>query len=146
MFGLTCHTPSTYGPLKFTVVGIQRRLSRPMKKMQPITGEMFYNLLVYPLLTDIVSDETVDLMITIRAFYIVAFFSMLRASNLVPISENKVDPLMQLTWGAVRGFDDGVVITVKNQKRFNTRSRLTRWPWPEWTTLSFVLSLPWSVS
>ena len=29
MFGFTCHTPSTYGPLKFTLNGLKRRLSRP---------------------------------------------------------------------------------------------------------------------
>ena len=83
MFGLVCHTPTSYGPLRFTVIGLQRRWSRPTKKMEPITGEILYNLLAYPLLTDIVCEDTADLMSTVRAFYLVAFFSMLRASNLV---------------------------------------------------------------
>ena len=62
---------------KFTVDGIKRRLSRQPRKMHPITAEMLYNLLVYPLLADIVSNKTAELMVTIRAFYTVAFFSML---------------------------------------------------------------------
>ena len=51
MYGFTCHTPSTFGPLLFTIIGIQRRLSRPTRKMLPITPEILYNLLTCPVLS-----------------------------------------------------------------------------------------------
>ena len=146
MFGLTCHTLSTYGPLKFTVVGLQRRWSRPTKKMEPITGEILYNLLAYPLLTNIVCDDTADLMITVRAFYVVAYFSMLRASNLVLTRENKVDLLMVLTWGAIRGFEDGVVINMRRSKTNQHQERVHQVARPGLTAPSSVPSRPWSGS
>ena len=124
MFGFECHTPLTYGPLKFTVGGIKRRLSRPPRKMNPITAEILYNILVYPLLADIVSNETMELMVTIRAFYTVAYFSMLQCSNLVPTTASKIDMMMVLTWGGIRAFEDGVVITVLKSKMNQHQERI----------------------
>ena len=100
MFGFVCDTPTTYGPLKFTLDGLKRRLSRPTRKMNPITAEILYNLLVYPNLEDVVSSDMADLMTVIRAFYTVAYFSMLRCSNLVPKTAGKIGMMMVLTWGA----------------------------------------------
>lgn len=60
-------------------------------------------------------------MATIRSLYKVLFFSMLRASNLVPTTLKKVDPLRQLTWGAVRRYPNGAVLTVKLSKTIQFR-------------------------
>ena len=128
MFGLECHTPSSYGPLRFTVTGIQRIISRPKRRMLPITPQILYNLLVYPELPEGSSWESKCLMFTLRVLYVFMFFSMLRTSNLIPPSRSEVDPLRQLTWGMVQRLDDGIVCAVRLSKTIQFQERVHQVP------------------
>ena len=86
-----------------------------------ITPEILYNLLTCPVLSHHCAWETHHLLATIRSLYKVLFFSMLRSSNLVPTSHNKVDPLRQFTWGVLRRYPDGTVLTVMLSKTIQFR-------------------------
>jgi integrase len=56
--------------------------------------------------------------------YLVAFYSMLRASNLLPESQSKADPRRQLVWGRIRKHDGGVVVRVVLAKNLQNGERV----------------------
>ena len=140
MFGLTCHTPSSYGPLLFTVVGIRRRLARPVHKMSPIMAEILYNLLTYPSLETTTTWGCNNLLLTLRALYVLLYFSMLRSSNLIPPAPGKVETMRQLTWGMVARHEDGVVLTVRLSKTIQFQERIHTIPW---LASQVPVSVPW---
>ena len=128
MFGLTCDTPSSYGPLLFTVRGIQRVISCPKRVTLPITPEILYNLLTYPKLSSADRWECHCLLFTVRVLYVFLFFSMLRSSNLIPVSRTEIDPLCQLTWGMVQRLEDGILCTVRLSKTIQFREKEQKIP------------------
>jgi hypothetical protein len=56
------------------------------------------------------------LCVTAQVLYLVAFYSMLRASNLLPASHAEADPDRQLTWSRIRRFTGGAVFRIVQAK------------------------------
>ena len=82
MFGLTCDTPSTYGPPQNTVRGIDRAFSFPVKHRLLVDGLILFNLesdLDFLISTASWSDKT--FLAAVGALHIVLYFSMLRPGN-----------------------------------------------------------------
>ena len=129
MFGLTCDTPSTYGPLQNTVRGIDRAFSSPVKHRLPVDGRILFNLvseLDFLMSTASWSDKT--FFAAVRALYIVLYFSMLRAGNTMPISERDFNPTRHLSWGRVSQDGEGVVISIPLSKTIQSLERVHQIP------------------
>jgi hypothetical protein len=60
----------------------------------------------------------------VQILYILAFFSMLRASNLLPASLNVVDPRRQLCFGNIKGFTGGIVLSIVLSKTIQFSERI----------------------
>ena len=116
MYGHDCPTPKSHWSLDWTLVGIRRELQFPPQRKKPISPDILYNLITRPsdLYTPLqtLSWEKQVLLTTIQVVYIVAFFSMLRASNIVPKSHKKVDKKRLLTWSKLRRHSNGVVCRI----------------------------------
>ena len=113
MFGFDCPTPSSHWQLEWTLVGIRRELQFPPRRKKPITPVILKVLLTFPSNmhnpSNKLSWEEQVLFATIQVVYCLAFFSMLRGSNLMPGSLKKVDTRRILTWDKIRQFPGGVV-------------------------------------
>ena len=116
MFGFDCPTPTSHWELEWTLVGIRRELQFPPQRKKPITPDILKVLLTFP--TDIYHPNTSlpweqqVLLATIQVAYCLAFFSMLRGSNLMPYTRGRVDCRRILTLGRVKRFSDGVVCSM----------------------------------
>ena len=128
MHGLRCDTPKTYGPLDNTVQGIRRRFSGPVRKMEPVTPEILFNLISWPCdiytTSSTVSWDQQIILNVVQVLFIVAFFSMLRCSNLVADTFAHVDKERQLTWGRIKRFPGGIVISVVLSKTIQFKERV----------------------
>jgi integrase len=127
MYDFDCPTPSTSWRLDWTLWGIKRDLRNPVIPKKPITPEILLRLISFP--TDMyhppatLSWEKQVLFATVQITYIIAFFSMLRASNLLPASLSVVDPERQMVWGRLISFEGGVVLVVVLSKTIQCRER-----------------------
>jgi hypothetical protein len=127
MFEFDCPTPSSCWRLDWTLYGIKRDLRNPVIPKKPITPEILLRLISFP--TDIfhppatLSWEKRVLFATVQITYVIAFFSMLRASNLLPASLSVVDPDRQMVWGRLISFEGGIVIRVILSKTIQCRER-----------------------
>ena len=125
MFGFSCDTPKSYGPLNYTVQGIKRRMAAPARRMKPITPAILHNLLHFPTIPPTDPWSVHAFFTTIKSLYIILFLSMLRSSNLIPASPGLVDHRRQLTWGKITKFQDrGVVFTVTLSKTIQFAERV----------------------
>jgi integrase len=120
MFGHPCHTPKSYPSLEWTLQGLRRELKTPSQRKYPITPDILFNLLSSP--ASILSppltlpwDQRV-IFNTTQVFFLIAYYSMLRASNLLPTTYLDVDPDRQLTWGKIRRHDAGLVFKITLSK------------------------------
>jgi hypothetical protein len=127
MFDFDCPTPSSSWMLDWTLWGIKRDLRNPVIPKKPITPEILLRLITFP--TDMfhppstLSWEKRILLATVQITYVIAFFSMLRASNLLPVSLSMVDPERQMVWGRLKAFVGGIVLTVVLSKTIQCRER-----------------------
>jgi hypothetical protein len=69
------------------------------------------------------SWEKQVLFATVQITYMIAFFSMLQASNLLPPSLSVVDLDWQMVWGRLISFDGGIVIHVILSKTIQCHER-----------------------
>jgi integrase len=120
MFGKTCHTPKSYPSLDWTLQGLRRELKFPSRRKYPITPDILFNLISWP--ASILSppptlpwDQKI-LFNTCQVFFLISFYTMLRASNLLPTSYNNVEPDRQLTWGRVKHLGAGLVFKITLSK------------------------------
>ena len=123
--GLDCATPKASYELDCYIKGIARQLSRPPKRMCPITPAILNHLLDFP--DTPVGSCTQDMKITMeitRSLYLVLFFSMLRISNLVPNSPGKLDLRRQLTWDKIKVYNDGMVFDLQLTKTIQDAGRI----------------------
>ena len=112
MYGHDCPTPKSYAALDWTLTGIRRELQTPTQRKDPITPSILKFLILFPANSTSLSWEQQVLLFTVRAFYKIAFFTMLRASNLLPPSKTNFDPRRQMTWGRTRIIPGGAVIDI----------------------------------
>ena len=112
MYGHDCHTPKSYAALDWTLTGIRRELQTPSQRKDPITPEILKFLITFPADLTSLSWEQRVLFLTIRSFYKIAYFTMLRASNLLTSSKAKTDPRRQITWGRTRSVPGGAIIDI----------------------------------
>ena len=124
MFGLSCHVPSSYGPLGHIVSGIERELAAPVKKMLPITPAILYNLLTGLNLPPTNPWSSQVFLATLKAAYLILFLSMLRCGNILPNSKSDADPIRHLSWGRVERHNDGVILNVVLSKTIQNSERV----------------------
>ena len=91
MYGRTCHTPSSYPALEWTLTGIRRELQTPSQRKLPISPKIMLALVSHPPNISTLPWDQQILLRTVRAFYKIAYFSMLRCSNLLPAARTAVD-------------------------------------------------------
>jgi integrase len=120
MFGKECHTPKSYPSLDWTLQGLRRELRTPSQKKYPVTPDILFNLLSSPASiltppTTLPWDKRV-LFNTTQVFFLLSFYTMLRASNLLPTAYNDVDPDRQLTWGKIKRHFAGLVFKITLSK------------------------------
>ena len=129
MYGKVCDTPSTYGPLHNTVRGIDRAFSAPVKHRLPVDSHILFNL-VSDLDHNITTASWADksFFLAVRALYIILYFSMLRAGNTMPITEDDFDPLRHLSWGRVSWEGEGVILSIPLSKTIQNMERVHQIP------------------
>ena len=113
--GLTCATPSTYGPLEQCISGLKRLLQHRVKKAKPITPVILRNLLLSPPLTPLCPTQAM-MDTTFRALTLLLFQSMLRSSNMMPENRHDFDARYVLKWGNVEKVSYGVLLTITISK------------------------------
>ena len=113
--GLTCATPSSYGPLDQCISGLKRLLQHRVKKAKPITPGILRNLLLSPPSTLLCPIQT-QIITTFRALTLLLFQSMLRSSNMMPENRKDFDDRYVLKWGNVDKVEFGVLLTVTMSK------------------------------
>ena len=125
--GLSCPTPSQYGPLQQVITGFRRLAQRPTKKSLPVTPPILTNLLGsrphHPLCAVQAKFLTV-----LRSFTLLLFQTMVRSSNMVPPNRSKIDLEMILTWDKIRRVQSGVVITIVKSKTIQYGERIQQIP------------------
>ena len=112
MYNHDCPTPKSYAALDWTLTGIRRELQTPSRRKEPITPEILKFLLTFPADLTSLSWEQHVIFFTVRTFYKIAYFTMLRASNLLPTSKSKIESRRQMTWGRIRNVPGGLVVDV----------------------------------
>ena len=112
-------TPSQYGPLDMILKGVRRLAMHKTKKSLPVTPPILKNLLT----SSVPSHFATDVHTTVHVFKqlsLIYYLTMLRSSNLIPQSVNKVDLQMVLCWENIKplrnNISNGIVITVKKSK------------------------------
>ena len=130
MYGLTCATPSTYGPLHNMVKGIERGYSSPPKHRLPISKEILTNLIFHlnSIIYSTASWASRMTALSIKAVYLVLFYSMLRAGNTLPHSAKEFNPLRHLSWGRVSHHAEGVILSVSLSKTIQFQERVHQIP------------------
>ena len=98
--GMTCPSPSEFGPLDQVIKGLRRISIRPIKRSLPITPKILFNFLntFLPPPFCPFQSQTLTTYKIISLFY---FLTMLRSSSLMAVSSNTVDPVRLVTWGNV---------------------------------------------
>jgi hypothetical protein len=113
--GLSCPTPSQFGPLTQVIQGFRRLAQRPKKKSLPITPPILLNLLLakpsHPLFG--AASQTIQIF---THFSLILYLSMLRSANLVPASRTDIDWDAILLWKNVRIIQGGVVLNITKSK------------------------------
>ena len=120
--GLTCPTPSQYGPLLFTVNGIKRELATPSRRSLPITIKILTNLLNTRIIT--CSEFSNTILEIMKSLCVILFFSMVRSSSLIPPNPGATDPLRQLVWGRVKRTCSGLSFNVFLEKTIQFKERV----------------------
>ena len=65
-----------------------------------------------------------------KAVALIYFLSMLRSSNLLPLSRKKIDLLQVLTWGNISRVKHGVILSVRKTKTIQNQQRVQTVPLP----------------
>ena len=128
MYGERCDTPSTHGPLGFTVKGFERCLAKPIKRVLPITIPILKGLLAGPVFPHAPSWADQVLVRTLHALYIILFTSMLRCGNLLPSIMDERDPRRHLSWGRVETHQDGMILNIVLSKTIQFSERVHQVP------------------
>ena len=129
MFGLSCHVPSSYGPLNMIVKGIDRSFSVPERKRLPITTDILCNLIwgLQPFINTS-NLEIRSLALALKALYLILFFSMLRGGNALPVTVNEFNHVRHLSWGRIESVVDGAVIRIPLSKTIQAGERVHEIP------------------
>ena len=129
MHGVSCHVPSSYGPLGAIVKGIERAYSVPERKRLPITIEILCNL-IWGLHTLLSTNnlEVRSFGLAMRGLYLVLFFSMLRGGNALPVTQAEFNPVRHLCWGRVHSVKEGIVLKVPLTKTIQAGERVHEIP------------------
>lgn len=119
--GLTCVTPSQYGPLHYTCRGIRRQLASPSRSAKPVTIKILTNLLN----TQIAHSSWISaaILTTMKAACSILFFSMVRLSSLLPAYPSAADPARQVVWGNVKKCNKGATFFVHVEKTIQFQER-----------------------
>ena len=94
--GLDCPTPSTYGPLDMVVKGIRRAAQRPIHRTLLVTPAIL-RLILHTPQADPRNAMEYQILTVMKAVALIYFLSMLRSSNLLPISRKNINRLQVLT-------------------------------------------------
>jgi integrase len=108
---------------KIVLKGIEKNLNHVVSRALPITPQIL--LEIFHLLS---MDDPVD--VTFWALFLVAFFCMLRKSNLVPLTSAKFDASKQLTRSDITMLDSVLLVQVKWSKTVQTKNRRFELPLP----------------
>jgi len=112
--------------LKLVINSIRRSSSHVPQQKLPITPAILLRIREE-------LDLTRPLHATLWAAFCVAFFSLLRKSNLVPKSQSSFDPAKHLTRRAIQVSGDCVVLRVTWSKTIQFRQKVLLLPLPELT-------------
>ncbi|XP_078682292.1 uncharacterized protein LOC144916787 [Branchiostoma floridae x Branchiostoma belcheri] len=113
--------PDTTFDLKLVLMSLDRHSTHvPVQKL-PITPAVLLRL--HPLL-----DLSRPLHATLWAVFTIAFFTLLRKSNLVPKTPSTFDPAKHLTRDAITITDDGLVVRVTWSKTIQFRNKVLLLP------------------
>ena len=113
--GLSCATPSSYGPLNQCISGLKRLLQHLMKKAKPITPPILRNLLLSPPSTLLFPTQT-QILTTFCVLTLILFQSMLRSSNVMPENYHDFDSRYVLKWRNIDKVEHGVLLTIMMSK------------------------------
>lgn len=125
--GLNCPTPSEYGPLDQVIKGVRRLAQRPTHQSRPVTPPILRNLLLTKPQNPGCALQTA-ITTSFRTLALLLFQSMLRSSNLVPLSRSSIDHHRILTWGSIQRVDYGIVISVRLSKTIQFSQRIQTIP------------------
>ena len=113
--GLTCPTPTSYGPLGQILAGLARKCKHQVKKALPVTPVILNNLLQSVPHNPSCPTQTKSLAV-FKALSLLLFQTMSRSSNMMPESRKQFDPDYLLKWTNIQLDADGVVVTVTKSK------------------------------
>ena len=129
--GMTCPTPSQFGPLNQVIKGLRKVAIRPIKRSLPITPTILLNFLSTNLPPPC-CPFTAQILTTYKILSLFYFLTMLRSSNLMAKAYNDVDPVRLLCWGNVSNemFDGvpGICFTLDKTKTIQSGERRQRVP------------------
>ena len=127
--GLTCPTPSEFGPLKRVIDGFRDVAKRPVKKTLPITPNILLNFLNTTLPPPFCTFDQQQLEVQ-KILCLIFFLSMLRSSSLIPKTYKDVDPVRLLCWGNIQqvsfGEHQGLIFELHKTKTIQTMERIQR--------------------
>ena len=130
-FGLTCPTPSEFGPLDQVIKGLRRMSLRPIKRSRPITPEILINFLNSRLPPPFCPYES-NILTTYKILTLFYFLTMLRASSFMPVSYNAVDKVRLVCWGNVSRLEhhgiSGILIKLHLTKTIQHGERIQEVP------------------
>ena len=116
--------PSEYGPLNNVVASIRGLAERTTKQSRPVTPPILRNLLSTKAPLNAFASQLHTLQV-FRIYALIAFQSMLRSSNLIPISRSDIHLDAILTWGSIRptgsSNNHGYIIYVRKSKTIQNR-------------------------
>ena len=127
--GLDCPTPKSYGPLDMVVRGSRRAAQRPIHRTLPVTPKILKFILATKPKNPMCATEY-KLLTIFKAVALIYFLSMLRSSNLLPISRKNIDLVQVLTWGDISRVKHGVVLSIRKTKTIQHRQRVQTVPLP----------------
>ena len=111
------------------VRGSRNAAQRPIHRTLPVTPKLLkFILSTKP--QDPRSATEYQILTTFKAVALLYFLSMLRSSNLLPISRKKIDIKKILTWGDIARVREGAVLTLRHTKTIQARQRVQTVPLP----------------
>ena len=130
--GLTCDTPSSYGPLGNLVNGVERLFSKGVKHMTPVDPQLLINLVaaINHSLPTLHNLGHLSLAYSMKALYLTLFFTMLRGGNAVPLSKKEFDPVRHMCWGNITldHLGRGIIVHVPLSKTNQVGARIHEVP------------------
>ena len=103
--------------------GVNRVIGAPPKRKLPITPDILLSI-------HAVLDFSISFNVALWAAMLVAFFTFLRKSSLVPRSVKHFSSKLHLCYSCVEQTPDGCVVSVKHTKTIQCHERVLKIPIP----------------